>query len=186
MTSKKVKKREFIVYLKAIACFLITNSHCRDIYPWFFLAIGGGHGNAIFFAVSGFCLANIKDDFFTWIKKRIVRVIKPLFFMIILSCFFIEGIDDITQMSFLQIVIFYINKYWFVAAIILYYPMYYLIFYKNNLKTASIFYIFYTVLYFTIYCFSDKSFFFVELEGFALFKVVFYFKVFMIGGLLRL
>lgn len=52
---------EFIIYLKALATMLITNSHFDTIYPISQLSMGGSIGNSIFFWVSGYCLANIKS-----------------------------------------------------------------------------------------------------------------------------
>ena len=51
---------EFVIYLKALATILITNSHFDTIYPISQLSMGGSIGNSIFFWVSGFCLSNIK------------------------------------------------------------------------------------------------------------------------------
>ena len=33
MEVNKRQKEQFVIYLKAIACILITNSHCSNIYP---------------------------------------------------------------------------------------------------------------------------------------------------------
>ena len=52
---------EFVIYLKALATILITNSHFDTIYPISQLSMGGSIGNSIFFCVSGFCLSNIKS-----------------------------------------------------------------------------------------------------------------------------
>ena len=52
---------EFVIYLKALATILITNSHFDTIYPISQLSMGGSIGNSIFFWVSGFCLSNIKS-----------------------------------------------------------------------------------------------------------------------------
>lgn len=51
----------FVIYLKALATILITNSHFDTIYPISQLSMGGSIGNSIFFWVSGFCLSNIKS-----------------------------------------------------------------------------------------------------------------------------
>lgn len=53
----------FIHYLRTIATVLITNSHYSHIWPIADLAAGGLIGNILFFAVSGFCLFNIKENF---------------------------------------------------------------------------------------------------------------------------
>ena len=51
----------FVIYLKALATILITNSHFDTIYPISQSSMGGSIGNSIFFWVSGFCLSNIKS-----------------------------------------------------------------------------------------------------------------------------
>lgn len=64
----------FINYLRAIATLLITNSHYGQIWPISDLAAGGLLGNILFFAASGFCLFNIKENFGKWYLKRIFRI----------------------------------------------------------------------------------------------------------------
>ena len=64
----------FINYLRAIATVLITNSHYSKIWPISALASGGLLGNILFFAASGFCLFNIKENFVKWYGKRILRI----------------------------------------------------------------------------------------------------------------
>lgn len=64
----------FINYIRVLATVLITNSHFSDIWPIKALAAGGLLGNILFFAVSGFCLYLVKDNFFKWILKRVIRI----------------------------------------------------------------------------------------------------------------
>ena len=64
----------FINYLRTIATVLITNSHYSNIWPIADLAAGGLLGNILFFAASGFCLLNIKENFGKWYLKRIVKI----------------------------------------------------------------------------------------------------------------
>ena len=64
----------FINYLRTIATVLITNSHYSNIWPIADLAAGGLLGNILFFATSGFCLFNIKENFGKWYLKRIVKI----------------------------------------------------------------------------------------------------------------
>ena len=52
---------EFIIYLKALATMLITNSNFDAIYPISQLSMGGSIGNSIFFLFFWYCLANIKS-----------------------------------------------------------------------------------------------------------------------------
>ena len=64
----------FVFYLKSVATILITNSHYDKIWPSSAMAIGGLLGNVLFFAVSGFCLYEIKGSFLRWYGKRFLRI----------------------------------------------------------------------------------------------------------------
>lgn len=180
------KKEEFIYVLKFLACLLITNSHCGEFYPISYMEIGGGFGNAIFFAVSGYCLVNIKDDFITWYKKRIRRIL-PITLSVIL-------VDYIINYHYLEqnllernIANYYINKYWFVFAIMLYYIFYYVSFYNKSKKRIIAILIMHFLVYMGLYIgIVDKTMFYVETEGFAWFKVYFYLSIIIAGGLLKL
>ena len=63
-----------IAWLRILAMILITNSHFGGIYPKSSMAFGGLLGNIIFFAVSGYCLADIKEPFGKWYPKRLLRI----------------------------------------------------------------------------------------------------------------
>ncbi len=70
---------QFIVFLRAIACMLITNSHQEEVYPIRILASGGLLGDVIFFAISGYCLYSLKQQKFgQWYFKRLKRVYLPV------------------------------------------------------------------------------------------------------------
>ncbi len=68
----------FVNYLRTIAAILITNSHFSNIWPVSAMATGGLLGNVLFFAISGFCLFNVKENFGKWYLKRILRVYPTL------------------------------------------------------------------------------------------------------------
>ena len=53
----------YITLLRALSAMIITNAHYTGIYPTDLIANGGLLGDVIFFAVSGFCLANIRLNF---------------------------------------------------------------------------------------------------------------------------
>lgn len=78
----------FITVLRAIAACIITNSHYVGVYPTDLIANGGLFGDVIFFAVSGFCLANIKENFPKWYCKRLVRVLVPSVIAVVTIAFF--------------------------------------------------------------------------------------------------
>lgn len=85
---------EFIIYLKALATMLITNSHFDTIYPISQLSMGGSIGNSIFFWVSGYCLANIKSrgsivaDGWAWYLHRLWRIYIPCVVAVLINTFY--------------------------------------------------------------------------------------------------
>lgn len=68
----------FITFLRALAACLITNSHYTGVYPADIIANGGLIGDILFFAVSGYCLCNVKLSFPRWYGKRLWRVYLPV------------------------------------------------------------------------------------------------------------
>jgi len=178
-------KINFILYIKIIACFMIINSHCRNIYPFSYLAIGGGFGNSLFFIMSGYLLIHIKDGFFVWYSRRLIRIIKPLFFIIIIDFILLSlGLFEIGISG--DLLVFFLNKYWFAFAILIYYFLYYFIFKKYSDRKNIIIAFGYISVYLWYYlAIMDLSTFSIELEGFSLIKVYFYFCVFCIGGIIR-
>ncbi len=183
----KMQKMEYIPYLKVLACLLITNSHCRDIYPVYFLAVGGGWGNALFFIIAGYCVAYIQSSFFSWYLKRVKRLLPATIMIIILDSLLIESLENLSSLGIPQLIEHYVNKYWFAFAILLYYAIYYVIFSKKNIKLLYISILLYSIGYMVIYIFLlDKTFFSIEQEGFSPFKLYFYFGILLIGGLIRL
>ena len=82
----------FITVLRALAACIITNSHYVGVYPTDLIANGGLFGDVIFFAVSGFCLTNVKNSFPKWYGKRLVRVFPA--FIIISVIYILLGIHE--------------------------------------------------------------------------------------------
>ena len=121
----------FIVFLRALAACLITNSHYVSIYPISLLANGGLLGNIIFFAVSGFCLSNIKNEhslkgFIQWYSKRIIRIYPPM----VISTLVLLGIGyyQITELKGILYWFIFPTAYSFISAIILLYiPFFYFV-----------------------------------------------------------
>lgn len=177
------KKENYITCLKVLACLLITNSHCREIYPYFFLAIGGSFGNAIFFIISGFCLSNIRLSFGQWYFKRAKRILFPLLLISGFNFWFIT--DRFTRPFSVGILIDFINSYWFVFAILIYYIIFYFIFSSHQIKWQGYSLIIYCIGYLMFYLLNFQSnTFWVEPEGFHFFKVYFYFGIFLLGGII--
>ena len=77
----------FVTVLRALACLLITNSHYTGVYPTDLFASGGLIGDILFFAVSGYCLYNVKSNFAKWYGKRLWRIYITL---IIITVIYIE------------------------------------------------------------------------------------------------
>lgn len=179
------KQREnWIDITKFLACLMITNSHCRGIYPISFLAIGGGFGNALFFIVSGYLLANIRLDFIPWLKKRCGRVLPITLFFVVVNELISLGVN-VRQENFREFISYYIDAYWFTFAIVIYYVIFYFIF-SQTIKVIITSFFIWVVGYIILYiCVLDTSVFAVELGGFAPFKVYFYFGIMLIGGIIR-
>lgn len=180
----QTNKRNFITLLKVIACILITNSHCRQMYPLYFLAIGGSFGNALFFLISGYCIVNIQSSFLEWYIKRLKRIALPTCLIVLISVC-INWNSFITQ-NLMETMLFIVDSYWFVFAIAIYYIFYYFIFYNKSKNQILGSIVIYTLLYSFLYLYFNSDSFWIELEGFSLFKVYFYLGIFIWGGYIRL
>ena len=133
MLSEKTKLQErgaldpmfvFIEFLRALATCLITNSHYTGIYPSDIIANGGMIGNVIFFAVSGYCLYNVKGSFLKWYPKRVLRCYIPV--ILITAIYMLIGFYSLSEHSWLHWYI-YPTAYHFVSSIVLLYIPFYVI-----------------------------------------------------------
>lgn len=120
----------FIDLLRALAMCLITNSHYTGVYPTDLIANGGLLGDVIFFAVSGFCLSNIKLPFHKWYIKRILRIY-PMVWIIILVYWTIGKYQIADWQSAFNMFVFP-TQYHFVGSIILLYIPYYIFAYGDK------------------------------------------------------
>ncbi|MBQ3014323.1 MAG: acyltransferase [Clostridia bacterium] len=112
----------FITLLRAIAACLITNAHYTGIYPTDLIANGGLIGDIIFFAVSGYCLYNVKGNFIRWYSKRVVRCYLPV--LVMTAVYMLLGFYSLSEHSALWWYV-YPTYYHFVASIVvLYIPFY--------------------------------------------------------------
>lgn len=142
----------FITYLRALAACFITNAHYTGIYPTDYIANGGLVGDVLFFAVSGFCLYNIRLSFTKWYGKRIIRVLLPV--VIITTIYCILGFYRLTPEENLFWWFIYPTNYHFVASImVLYIPFYFIM--KNDILKYNlpILMIGIGVIYFLVYVF---------------------------------
>ena len=108
--------------LRAVAACLITNAHYTGIYPIDIIANGGLIGDIIFFAVSGYCLSNIKETFLKWYVKRLYRIYLPI--IVITSLFWLIGMYSINKDNYFSWFI-YPTYYHFIASIVLLYVPFY-------------------------------------------------------------
>lgn len=119
----------FITFLRALAACLITNAHYTGIYPTDLIANGGLIGDVLFFAVSGYCLYNVKHElsargFAGWYGKRIWRVYPPV--LIMTALFMLLGAYSLSEHHFAWWYI-YPTYYHFVASIVvLYIPFFFI------------------------------------------------------------
>lgn len=118
----------FIVLMRALAAIIITNAHYTGVYPTDLIANGGLLGDVMFFAVSGFCLANTNGNFPKWYLKRFVRVYIPSWLMtliyMVLGAYVVTSIRDgfdffiwpthwhfVASIILLYIPLFFVSKY---------------------------------------------------------------------------
>ncbi len=120
----------FVTFLRALAACFITNAHYTGIYPTDLIANGGLIGDVLFFAVSGYCLYNVKYDlsakgFAGWYGKRIWRVYPPV--LIMTAVFMIFGAYELSAEKGFGWWYIYPTYYHFVASIIvLYIPFFFI------------------------------------------------------------
>lgn len=124
----------YITVLRTLAAMLITNAHYTGVYPTNIIANGGLLGDVVFFAVSGFCLANVRQKFIGWYSKRIIRIypIVWIITMLYISLGFYTFEDWTLPEYFL-----YPTYYHFVASIIVLYIFFYIVM-KTKLLTDNI------------------------------------------------
>lgn len=114
----------FITLLRALAACLITNAHYTGIYPTDLIANGGLLGDVLFFAISGYCLFNVKNNFISWYGKRLIRIYPPV--LLITVIYFLTGHYTFIEHNFLWWFI-YPTYYHFVASIVLLYIPFYIV-----------------------------------------------------------
>lgn len=151
----------FITVLRALAACLITNAHYTGVYPTDIIANGGLVGDVLFFAVSGYCLYNIKVSFPKWYGKRIVRCYLPV--LLITALYMALGFYSLSEHSFAWWYI-YPTYYHFVASIIILYIPYYIIIKIPQLrKRIPLIMLGVFVVYLVVYIFIyDKSYYHID------------------------
>ena len=170
----------FIVVLRALAACLITNSHYVGVYPSDIIANGGLLGDIIFFAVSGYCLLNVKKSFPSWYGKRLWRVYLPV--LVITTVYFALGKYTFDSDNFVWWFI-YPTNYHFVASIVLLYVPFYFIGRYDALKKripliAGAVGVVYSVVYVFFY---DKSYYHIDTVREWMIRFLF-FESMLLGG----
>ena len=146
----------FITFIRALAACLITNSHYTGIYPTDLIANGGLLGDVLFFAVSGYCLCQVRDPFHKWYSKRLLRCYLPV--MLVTAVYLLLGAYSLeTQGLFYWFV--YPTYYHFVASIVLLYiPFYAVMHFKPLKERLGLVMLLTAAVYLIVYIFAyDKS-----------------------------
>ncbi|MBQ9976317.1 MAG: acyltransferase [Clostridia bacterium] len=182
----------FITVLRALAACLITNSHYKGIYPLDIIANGGLLGDVIFFAVSGFCLANVTEKFLPWFKKRVIRIYIPVAIVTVIflaiaqfyepiSVYYNFDVDNVFLHYFI-----YPTEFHFVGSIILLYiPYYFVAKYikkpKGLFTLASVLTVVCVLVYVFIY---DKSYYHIDVVREPFIRFLFFYAM-LLGLLFR-
>ena len=160
--NKDKARYEFINVLKVLAAILITNSHYTNIWPYSFMAFGGLLGDILYFAISGFCLADIKESFPRWYLKRILRIYPILW--IVNTIGVSVGYFKITSIKMFIELFIYPTYFHFIASImVLYIIFYFIVKYllgKIGFKAVMVcLTVFYVAIYLLLY---DKSYYHID------------------------
>lgn len=168
----------FITVLRALAACIITNSHYVGVYPTDLIANGGLFGDVIFFAVSGFCLTNVKNSFPKWYAKRLVRVFPGV--LIISAVYILLGIHTM-EPTFTGVIssFVYPTGYHFVASIIILYIPFYFVMKIQKLRdnipaVAGITALVWLLIYIFIY---DKSYYHIDTVREPMIRFLFFFAM---------
>lgn len=168
----------FITVLRALAACIITNSHYVGVYPTDLIANGGLFGDVIFFAVSGFCLTNVKNSFPKWYGKRIVRVFPAV--IIISAIYIFLGIHEF-QPSLQNVIsrFIYPTNYHFVASIIVLYVPFYFVMKIQKLRAnipevAGVTALVWILIYIFVY---DKSYYHIDTVREPMIRFLFFFAM---------
>jgi len=178
----------FITFLRALAACFITNAHYTGIYPTDLIANGGLIGDVLFFAVSGYCLYNIKYElslrgFISWYGKRIWRVYPPV--LIMTAIYMCVGAYSLVDHSAVWWYI-YPTYYHFVASIIvLYIPFFFVIkinWLRNRIVTIMIGV---ATIWLAVYCtIYDRSYYHIDTVREPMIRFLF-FESMLLGAYFR-
>ncbi len=179
---------DFITYLKAIAAMLILNSHFDRMYPIPALATGGAIGNALFFAVSGFCLHPVDMPLKKWFSRRLVRLYLPTVLMTVISVFTYYSVS-LSVIDILHVFL-WPTIFWFVGAMVVFYLLFFLLKGVETNRQYAAFFAVTLSIYIICYLQLDTSVWVIESKGLLSFegefKLIYYFAAMMIGKWFRI
>jgi peptidoglycan/LPS O-acetylase OafA/YrhL len=178
--------RDETCFVRILAIVLIAHSHLDHLYPLPQIAVGGAIGNSLFFMVSGYGLAasyrEYKRSFSLWYRRKIMRIY-PSVLLVTLMDFLLNkswrdwGVTDYAM------ALTWPTLFWFVAAIMLFYPLFFVVMRCEDNRAFIGGIVLLSVLYIGWY------FFFVDvsaytIEGPGYFKWIFYLQIMLFGGYL--
>lgn len=174
----------YATVLRTLAACLITNSHYGAVYPSDIFAQGGLIGDILFFAISGFCLVNIKTNFFKWYGKRLLRCYLPV--IVITIIYMIIGFYRMSDHNFFWWFC-YPTYYHFISSIILLYIPYYFVLKIDKLRQRiPLIMLIIGIAYLIVYIFFfDKSFYHIDVVEHWMIRFLF-FESMLLGAYFRI
>ena len=151
----------FITVLRALAAGLITNAHYTGVYPTDLIANGGLIGDVIFFAVSGYCLYQVKGSFPKWYGKRLIRCYLPVW--LITAVFMLLGFYSLKENSALWWYAYPTNYHFVASIVVLYIPFYIIMKWDALRKRIPVVMAGIALIYLAVYLFVyDKSYYHID------------------------
>ena len=173
----------FITFLRALAACLITNSHYTGVYPSDIIANGGLIGDIIFFAVSGYCLYNVRHSFPRWYGKRIVRCYLPVF--LITAVYIALGAYSLSSGSVFGYFVYPTNYHFVASIIVLYIPFFFVmkidVLKKHILWVMGAVFAAFVIVYFVFY---DRSYYHIDAVQEPMIRFLF-FESMLLGAFFR-
>ncbi|MDR1683470.1 MAG: acyltransferase [Candidatus Symbiothrix sp.] len=174
----------FITFLRALAAIVITNSHYTGVYPSDIIANGGLLGDVLFFAVSGYCLCNIRIPFLKWYLKRIIRIYPIVF--IITVIYLLLGFYSVHSKSLLWWFVYPTNYHFVASIIVLYIPFYFLLKWEKSSNKIPFVLLFLIVIQVIIYIFFyDKSYYHIDKVREPMIRFLF-FEAMLLGAYMKI
>ncbi|MFR5876141.1 MAG: acyltransferase family protein [Eubacterium sp.] len=173
----------FINFLKALAACLITNAHYEGVYPVDIIANGGLIGDILFFCCSGYCLYNVKLNFFKWYPKRLYRIYVPV--ILITVIYLLIGLYNFEDRNMFEWLIYPTNYHFIASLVILYIPYYFCLkidWLRNHLiHIMCAVFVLWILIYFIAY---DKSYYHIDDVHEHMIKFLF-FESMLLGAVFR-